>query len=366
MFSRKPKADADDAHYINIQDNTPSTSTLSKPSSTSSSSSSPPTKRPARRKDVANNLDQSVLQSLLKTKEDRSLYKDETVKESVSSGRRDPKLTFARLLAQARPERSLLIAATVCLFISALLNLMIPAFCGTIIDAISYDDVERTKEADWLYSAVVRLGFGDSPRAILNVSVIILVIVVVVASLFSTLRGYWFTLAGERVVARLRINLFTHLSNQEVGFFDVTRTGELINRLSTDTTVLKDAVTVNISMALRWIANIVVGIGYLFFRQLEAHSGDACPSCRSSQSAPLSTARKSSYYQRQHRRRSHTLRRRPRSPSVTFAPSSRSTVRAARQHSTLTRYRPRSCWGRGSLGCTGCSLASSHWWPWAL
>ena len=218
-----------------------------------------------RRKAVQSSLDQSVLATLLKKKEDRSLYKDESVSSSVTTGRKDAKLTFSRLLAQAKPERPLLVAATVCLFLAALLNLMIPAFCGTIIDAISYSDAAaRSRDADWLYSAVLRLGFGDSPKAVLNVSVVILVVVVAIASLFSTLRGYWFTLAGERVVARLRIALFTHLSSMEVGFFDVTRTGELINRLSADTTILKDAVTINVSMALRWIANILVGILYLF------------------------------------------------------------------------------------------------------
>ena len=270
MLSRKPKSDDGD-HYVNIQDDDSVTLTArSQSSSTSStstsSSSSASSKRPARRRDVANSLDQSVLQTLLKKKDDHRLYKDEDASDSVTSGRRDPKLTFSRLLAQARPERPLLIAATVCLFLSAILNLMIPAFCGTIIDAISYGDAsERSREADWLYNLVLKLGFGDSPRAVLNVSVLILVVVVALASFFSTLRGYWFTLAGERVVARLRINLFTHLSSLEVGFFDVTRTGELINRLSADTTILKDAVTINISMALRWIANILVGIAYLFF-----------------------------------------------------------------------------------------------------
>ena len=267
-------------HYINIQDESTSPSTTASSSlsapllSTSQSADSlhsrqraASSKAPkAAKRSVSSSLDQSVLATLIQRKEDRSLYKDEAIKSTVTTGRKDAKLTFVRLLSQAGPERPLLIAATVCLFLAALLNLAIPAFCGTIIDAISYkSEAERSSGADWLYSAVVRLGFGDSPRAVLNVSVVILVIVVAVASLFSTLRGYWFTLAGERVVARLRIKLFTHLASLEVGFYDVTRTGELINRLSTDTTVLKDAVTINISMALRWIANIVVGIAYLFF-----------------------------------------------------------------------------------------------------
>jgi ABC-type multidrug transport system fused ATPase/permease subunit len=43
------------------------------------------------------------------------------------------------------------------------------------------------------------------------------------------------------------------------------RTGELINRLSSDSTILKDAATTNISMGLRWMATVIIGIGYLFW-----------------------------------------------------------------------------------------------------
>jgi len=49
-----------------------------------------------------------------------------------------------------------------------------------------------------------------------------------------------------------------------VGFFDATKTGELISRLASDTAVLKDAVTVNISMGLRYAATVLGGIVYLF------------------------------------------------------------------------------------------------------
>jgi len=51
---------------------------------------------------------------------------------------------------------------------------------------------------------------------------------------------------------------------QEVGFFDRTRTGELINRLGTDTTVLQNTVTANISMGLRWTVQCIGALGALF------------------------------------------------------------------------------------------------------
>lgn len=58
----------------------------------------------------------------------------------------------------------------------------------------------------------------DTRRGVHAVSQVTLELVVIfgVGSLFSFFRGYLFTLAGERVVARLRKGLYTHLMNQEV------------------------------------------------------------------------------------------------------------------------------------------------------
>lgn len=88
--------------------------------------------------------------------------------------------------------------------------------------------------------------------------------VTILGGVFILFRAYLFTLAGERVVARLRNDLFVAIMRQEIGMFDVTRTGELINRLSSDTSVLKNAATTNVSMGLRWVATIIGGIIYLF------------------------------------------------------------------------------------------------------
>jgi ABC-type bacteriocin/lantibiotic exporter with double-glycine peptidase domain len=46
------------------------------------------------------------------------------------------------------------------------------------------------------------------------------------------MRAWLFNSASERVMARLRFRLFSHLMGQEMGFFDRVRTGELMNRLS--------------------------------------------------------------------------------------------------------------------------------------
>lgn len=57
----------------------------------------------------------------------------------------------------------------------------------------------------------------------------------VIMAVFAFFRTLLFTLAGERIVATVRRMLFKNISIQEIAFFDVVKTGELINRLSSDT-----------------------------------------------------------------------------------------------------------------------------------
>lgn len=69
--------------------------------------------------------------------------------------------------------------------------------------------------------------------------------------------------AGQRIVNRLRTSLFSSVLRQEVAFFDKTRTGELINRLSSDTALLGRSVTENLSDGLRAGAQASVGVGMM-------------------------------------------------------------------------------------------------------
>uniref|UniRef100_G1RWD1 ATP-binding cassette sub-family B member 10, mitochondrial n=1 Tax=Nomascus leucogenys TaxID=61853 RepID=G1RWD1_NOMLE len=71
--------------------------------------------------------------------------------------------------------------------------------------------------------------------------------------------------SGQRIVNRLRTSLFSSILRQEVAFFDKTRTGELINRLSSDTALLGRSVTENLSDGLRAGAQASVGISMMFF-----------------------------------------------------------------------------------------------------
>lgn len=81
----------------------------------------------------------------------------------------------------------------------------------------------------------------------------------------NAVRVYLMQTSGQRIVNRLRASLFSSVLKQEVAFFDKTRTGELINRLSADAALLGRSVTENLSDGLRAGAQASVGIGMMFF-----------------------------------------------------------------------------------------------------
>ncbi len=78
--------------------------------------------------------------------------------------------------------------------------------------------------------------------------------------LFSAVRFYLVSWLGERVTADLRNAVYAHVLQQSPEFFETTQTGEVLSRLSADTTLVQTVVGSSLSMGLR---NAVMGIGAL-------------------------------------------------------------------------------------------------------
>src|SRR6195952_4111303 len=75
---------------------------------------------------------------------------------------------------------------------------------------------------------------------------------------FSALRFYMVSWLGERVTADLRNAVYAHVVKQSPEFFESTQTGEVLSRLTTDTTLVQTVVGSSLSMGLR---NAVLGVG---------------------------------------------------------------------------------------------------------
>jgi ATP-binding cassette subfamily B protein len=81
-----------------------------------------------------------------------------------------------------------------------------------------------------------------------------------VFSLFAALRYYLVTWLGERVVADIRNAVYSRVIHMDPAFFEITRTGEVLSRLTTDTTLVQSISGVGLSMALRSSLNLAGGL----------------------------------------------------------------------------------------------------------
>ena len=84
--------------------------------------------------------------------------------------------------------------------------------------------------------------------------------VAVALGAFSAARFYLVSWLGERITADLRDAVYSHVLRQSPQFFETTQTGEVLSRLTTDTTLVQTVVGSSLSMGLR---NAVMGIGAL-------------------------------------------------------------------------------------------------------
>jgi ATP-binding cassette subfamily B protein len=152
-------------------------------------------------------------------------------------------VTLKRLLSLAWPERVNIGLATIFLFLGSATSLAFPQAVGSMMDRA----LEAVKTSTTSTQAIDR-------------AALILAGIFLVQGFAMALRFVLFSRAGERIVNTLRANLFESIINQETAFFDGQKTGDLANRLSSDTGVLQNTVTANVSMLLR---NIAQSIGAL-------------------------------------------------------------------------------------------------------
>ena len=106
-------------------------------------------------------------------------------------------------------------------------------------------------------------GFGAGDAALLDRAVIILFGVTAVLALATFARFYLVAWIGERVVADLRRAVFDHVTRLSPGFFEATRTGEVLSRLTADASVLETVVGSSVSVALRNLLLLVGGTAML-------------------------------------------------------------------------------------------------------
>jgi len=136
---------------------------------------------------------------------------------------------LARLVPYIVRYRGRAFAALAALIVAALTTLIVPVAVRRMID----------------------FGFSDKAVQLIDSYFAVMIVVVAVLAVSSALRYYLVTTLGERIVADLRSDVFTHLTRLSSAFFDAARTGEIVSRLTADTTQIKSSVGASVSIALR-------------------------------------------------------------------------------------------------------------------
>lgn len=170
------------------------------------------------------------------------LSDDGTAGKSSSTTSQDAK----RLVNLARPESRNISYAIVLLLISSAITMSVPFSMGKIIDIFTSD--KKTLLGLSGTALFTTLGGIFLIGAICNMGRVILMRV-----------------TGERIIARVRNQLYERVIANDAQFFDSNRTGALISRISTDTSIVGKALTNNISDGLRAVVSATVGLGMMLY-----------------------------------------------------------------------------------------------------
>ena len=167
--------------------------------------------------------------------------------EATKDGQRKPvsPKSLGRLFTRARPYGWQIALATLCLLAASAAGLAFPAIVAMLLDT----------------------AFQHGNSHLLNEIAGGLLLLFAVQALLNMAQVYLLTATAERVIARLRTDLFSHLVHLSPGFFTDRRTGELTSRLSSDTSVLQTVLSTNMSEFTRQSIFLIGAVVLLTIKQ---------------------------------------------------------------------------------------------------
>jgi hypothetical protein len=186
--------------------------------------------------------------------DDTESHKNDSPGLSDITSDTDYRASWKDLVSTVTPDLGWIAIAFVFLILAAVAQVYIPRFLGNILDSLAATFSDADDDATRHTSMTQVPGFMKNIK--------LLVVASVLAGVFAGLRGSIFTVVGGRVNVRLRVQLMDSLLAQDIGFFDVAKTGEITSRLSSDTTLVGDQVSLNVNVFLR---SLVQAIGVLLF-----------------------------------------------------------------------------------------------------
>ena len=115
-------------------------------------------------------------------------------------------------------------------------------------------------------SVINNIVIQQSPARVQD-SLLLLTGVSLACALFSGLRGSCFLIINTKMNVRIRARLFAALMQQEIGFFDTTKTGEISSRLSADVNKMSDQIGLNVNVCLRSVVQAATLLAFMLASQ---------------------------------------------------------------------------------------------------
>jgi ATP-binding cassette subfamily B protein len=148
---------------------------------------------------------------------------------------------LGRLITLAKPHRREFVVALAALFAGSGINLLFPEVIRRVLAPGAFQWVVN-------HLGIVTLGLAALCMA---------------QGIAFYLRSFYFGIVGQRVFSQVRARLFQAITQQDIPFFDQNRSGDLTARLTSDAALVQEAVSVKLSIIVRYGVQVALGVGLM-------------------------------------------------------------------------------------------------------
>ena len=126
-----------------------------------------------------------------------------------------------------------------------------------------------TLAVPFCFREIINLGFSSSSSSQINSTFINLFLIACAVAFSTSLRFYMVSWLGERVTSDIKKAVYDHVLYQSPEFFEVTKSGEILSRLNSDTTLIQTLVGTSVSMAIRNTLLLLGGLVMMFITSIK-------------------------------------------------------------------------------------------------
>lgn len=169
---------------------------------------------------------------------------------------------LAGIFQYMMPYKAMFIAGLLCLMLSSMILLAFPFFTGKLVDtSLGKAQALSIPENPLLKDLTSNIRFDD-----INSIAGILMGILVIQSVFSFFRIYFFSRVSEKSMSDIRKAMYQKLMTLPMTFYDKYRTGEMMSRLTADVALLQETFSITLAEFIRQITTLLIGLTILFWR----------------------------------------------------------------------------------------------------